>query len=363
MAAAIARLETFEAALVEELQSNGAWRALRQLDEREAAGQPLQTVDPAQLRRTLEEAIDASTPGWQALHTTRRAIAELRAEALRIERFAAAMPQDVADNAPRHEAERPRIKIKATSETIGVPGEARPVPLPDQPSAESRPVAASPPPVTDVRVPGNWDHHDVKAPIPAQPRSTSDLARSRSLIDALRVEAGPPVDGATRAAMTAAVASVHPSEPVSREVGKTPPVVAVAQSGISRLSALEADLDLLIGRDRRATPSTTRDDESEVEEAEVEIVSARSRADFDPEPVAHPARPAAPVALSIRLKQPDHEAAFDGENYEAYRSDVEEAEVEIIRPDPPKRQPSPGGETSEARSLATGRLLPFRLRD
>lgn len=141
------------------------------------------------------------------------------------------------------------------------------------------------------------------------------------------------------AAPVGAAAAVSPkpeAQPTSRPA-------TIAEE--SRLQAVEAELELLIvGKPATAAktsaardklrPVARPDDDTELDmsvpEAEVTIVKHRS----DTPRIAEPWPPGIsgpPVALSIRLKQTTQSPEFDGDSYDAYHHDVEEALVEIVR--------------------------------
>jgi hypothetical protein len=109
-----------------------------------------------------------------------------------------------------------------------------------------------------------------------------------------------------------------------------------------RLAALEAELDLMVGIERRGRArEPAAETELDVEEAEVLIVPRARAAGIAEEP-DQAAVTSAPVALSIRLKQPEREVEFDSVAYAAYHDAVEEADVEIVR------TPAGGVEPAEA---------------
>ncbi len=114
--------------------------------------------------------------------------------------------------------------------------------------------------------------------------------------------------------------------------------------GAQAVTLNSPDLDEIVGdgisaASRRGKRTGHDDDEAVlgVEEAEVVIVPVRPEL-AAPEPVPRDLVTSPPVALSIRLKETERQEEFDGADYAAYRDDVEEAEVEIIRHGDDKRR-------------------------
>lgn len=443
MAGAVASLKAAETALEAELWKLEAWRALLQLEDREARGDQIQTVDGLKLKAALHVSLDRQLPQWRALRDIREAMARLTGAA-------PAPARDThADLAEGADGSKMRIKVKAATlsvprpdaATSGAPGAQGPqasdavpaVSLPATPVPQIAPLAsASPiPPIpaperqradlSRIRLIGSvlqprqaadpapnrdrfggvlpWSAPGEPPPAPTEPQhpmSVAELPAPRPRLappsltaapvlppiddrplretaavapsatpDAAQPEPRPTVRGfaaGIAASLPAPIAldpppanqrvgsserappdgSAHEDEAVIEVVSRLSPNDGHLARGErlangDRLSALEADLDALVGvRGTRVWPTGAHDDEVEVDEAVVEIVNEAARSDRGD---AAPSRPvSAPVALSIRLKQPEHTAEFDSASYEAYRADIEEAEVEIVRTDDPEKR-------------------------
>lgn len=427
-----AALRDLRARLIARLEPLEAWRALRQLDTREAKGDHLSSVDGAVVRAALVATLAGSGPLWGVLQSVEQALRHLNQPEASAPPEPAALP-DAAGSDPA----RPRIKVKATTLAMA-PLVAMPPVRSSTPESEPLPrvatAAAAPSPDLPLRMDADAgafraddaavDHAAFpgsdresfleRDPVPASevvsdltpasaPASGPDWAQGLAsqpdvvpgavsaadgvaALDpepasppAQRFEAQPWAEVAApapdplvpaHADLAAAVPVVLPFGAAANDQGEVEPVVpavsasapalaevdpaSATQDGRAittehRLSEIERVLDGFMGvevsppgppgqaarqQPSAATVATTgeapSEDEFEVAEADVEIVRMTGAADpVEPSP---PPVSTVPVALSVRLKQQAHEIAFDGDSYAAYYDDVDEADVEIIRP-------------------------------
>ena len=362
-------LETLEGvrrALTLQLEPHEAWRALRQLDERERLGHALSTIDGGQLRSRLSSQLDQIGPAWRALPAIEEAIRLLSGLP------PASAPLDMAAPSNIAEAVRRPLPIAEAAPTVAVISSQPPM-IPSEPRSDLSRIRlidkialatgsrsaevdrfggvvpwamlGSPPPAADALTRA--------ATGPAASGSTSGIDREvsaplKSTIAELKI-----------ADFDVAARSVSiPGKPLIPEIPKPAPIAITPTpqpASVDRLSALEVDVARIVADAQRKVSSTSAaasdrsfpsrrtvasqladdDRDLDVEEAEVEIVRAPRR-DIDLSETVAPARLAAspPVALSIRLKQPEHNATLDHEAYAAYRDDVGEAVVEIVQPGP-----------------------------
>lgn len=393
-----------------QLEASEPWRALRQLDEREARGDAVRSLDGQALRRFLETTLDKSCPGWRALSALGEAIeasdrwhqpvvvapiaeqpavpptpTEPPAATLTVDTSAEpppAMPASVVVVAPEPEAApltAAREPAPASPPPSPQPADLRrirligrgpePSPMVEAPKAdrfggvvpwarlgEPPPVPVEAPTVAtepailhvpNVAPPRDWQDAaaraftSTKVTAPAAPRVEPPRAPERPALTI--TEPDPALAAAEEAAVQIDLAPVRAG--VAMPTADTAIRTADA-TGLERLERLEADLDEIVG-DRTAAAGRRRvrragqDDDEEaaldVEEAEVLIVPVRPEL-AAPEPVTRDLVTSPPVALSIRLKETERQEEFDGAEYAAYRDDVEEAEVEIIRHGDDKRR-------------------------
>lgn len=318
MTEALGSLLSARAWLEAQLAPHEAWRALCQLREREQRGEDLAALDGGPLRASLEQRLDRAVPYWRAIDDIERAMRLLTGIPSRpaaVEAPASpASERPVAPGSPR-DVIRPRFKIKAGSSLVErVP---RVVPSPTGPDGGVGRGAVAAPTTTLPPASGSET--------PANPVTGADSLQQRlkSAWPAPEEDAGPqPTSRAPRPETLLP----PPAEPTSRPNPQ------------DRLAAIEADLDTIMGLPSRSgthekgRSAPGSDDADAFDEAEVEIVPLR-RELMEPELDSGGARApgAVPsVALSIRLKQDERSAGFDSEDWAAYRTDVGEAEVEIV---------------------------------
>ncbi len=360
MRIALAGLVRARQMLEMQLASHEAWQALRQLIERERKGDAVAAVDAARLRGGLEQRLDQDAPLWRIWAEIDAAIAQIDDVARGRDAWAPqgtvpvtapgearplAAPLFEAPVAPAtgptpREVIRPRIKIKAASSVVvPVPPLTSPPETQDadpgagttgSPGADLSEATPSPPPAASLDRIRIIDRERFQRPsVPVEQRGRSD-------------QAPPVVDAGGKPSPRSAKTTIAAASPPS---GATPS----AADPTDRLAALEADLDEIMGLpktlDRQfATRRDDADDEPaglQVEEADVSIVAIR-RELLEPEagPTLRSDPPSTPlVALSIRLKQEQHAAELDSDDYAAYLTDVGEADVEIVRFDPPAGEP------------------------
>ncbi|MGE0765077.1 MAG: hypothetical protein AB7L90_01315 [Hyphomicrobiaceae bacterium] len=289
--------------LARQLEAEPAWRALGQLDAKQAGPQRTASKDIAAIRSNIITLLDASIPEWRALAGIDATVAALG----RVE--GAAQPQ------PR----------------------AAPPPLP----AGGRSDRAAPPRVPHVRLEPERTrygpaHDRPAAAKPAPPEPTE--APSERAPTMRRVIEAPP-------------APLPRPRPASKG-GRLAAALGLAGEGPARLSAIEADVERLMRRDAgtwdRANssavppPLTAHAEQSpgavlnepEVvgDEAEVEIITTAAA------PVRDEGRPITRLAdrLSRTRGGPD-EGDTVREPVVSMQAEVEEATVEIVVPDGPAR--------------------------
>jgi hypothetical protein len=256
-AAAIEALQAALDALARDLEAMDEWRALRQLDERERAGDPLGAMDGIVLRGRLVGMLERTSPIWRARVKIERVMAELRdgesvADALQAPESEAG-PQVVASPmAPL--VERMRVKVRAGS----------------------------------VLLPGRG----------AETRAGSDARQSETGERAAPESVPQVADGGE-------VARPRPATPVQDILGRIRPVTAVA-AGAGEASDRGAPQSTAIWGSR-ATPAPEP-------EVEIVVVGEQPRqpvprpAAIPPAPVARSAPPppkaAVPVPLSAKASAP-----------------------------------------------------------
>ncbi len=106
-----------------------AWRALRQLDERESSGQPLQSVDGVLFRGRLLRQLESESRAWRAYRRIEEAIEQLlggeAAPVVAEEGTVARTGSSAGDNLPElHPAPRLRVKVRAGRAIVGCDGDA-----------------------------------------------------------------------------------------------------------------------------------------------------------------------------------------------------------------------------------------------
>ena len=392
----LGHLEALRTRLLAQLELNDVWRALRQLDERERAGHPLQVVESAALRRALEAQLRARAPVWallaplDALMAALRdpdphAVASITEEP--VSRLSVSMsqslpaPPDVAEVAPI------RVKIKAGSLTLpklempAGPWLADVVAaVPSAPAS----VAASSPGIETVSAEALARIRGIKSFVVDPTPEPLEHAVRRGPGHATQ---RPPQEPAPRTVEPVAMAStvtvgderavvdpspLPPQSVASQSVATVSAKTPVERIGEDRLAALEAEVDLLITapahsqRQHRASETGAGQDdpadmaavgneiheadpsEIDVDEAEVTIIPLeKPAAPLRAPVVAVTAGEAVPLAEQLRQKRSSAAAPFDDDTVDL--DDIDEAAVEIIhydRPDPAaeRRGAGPGGD-------------------
>lgn len=405
-----AALERAQGVLAEHLEGHEAWRALCQLDAREARGETIEGLDSGKLRAYLEGELDRTRPGWRAWLALGETIRFVEAVAAG---KALARPADSGTraNPDGDEGRRPRVKIKAGSATFSgplvtdAPAEARvaaPVvseggngavaqPTPPVPVPAPVPASSAPAPAAAAAGQSSQDSGEARQS-PLLPVSPPDpfvplpqIAVLPSAPSKVAIATGAPPSGEAKVArrleqqtrivpeakrgfaaniVTAASAGTAvPQATGSLPARSTAPVKPDAAAKTEqRLQRLEINLDEIVGADKDGRKHGSRagarrgvffdddgDGEFDVEEAQVEIVALRPELD-EPLPPTEPVNERAaglPVALSIRLKESERGSEFDRAEYAAYHDEVGEAEVEIIRPAISAASGSPGEPRAE----------------
>ncbi len=334
------------------------WRALRQLNERERNGNPLEGIDGVLFRGRLVQKLAESSRDWRAYVRIEEAIGQLLGP-VRLEpgilknsaRFEMAEPAAAAPTTPAPanpvalpestpvtlsaakealDPQRLRFKVRAGSATVSPP-EPTPALTPASTpvevilgSASARPVDVAPVASLSPRAPLPAEPGMAAQPAPADPQSPRSVLQRIRLVSKVRA----PEDGARGSDGGPAFLGVPTGPPVATVAPPTPPA---AQPLVMLSTAVETGPGSAVvppGAQPEADNAATKEHRLDALEAELELLIDRSA--HWPHPLdAHRERAASPLQqTSAAARMPamlEPDAPVD--------LDVDEAEVTIIRRD------------------------------